>query len=96
MSDLQINDNGKLLKLKDLQTIVSDSNERMYEWLHNWAGLYLDVQKSQFIKDSATVPSFKFDDESGCLSTKLIVSRIWQRLISKSVLNLQLNHLIDK
>jgi len=43
LSDLQINDRGNLINLKDLKTIVSETNERIYEWLHNWAGLYLDI-----------------------------------------------------
>ena len=41
------------------------------------------------------MPTFKFDDESAAISTKLIISRIWQRLISKSVLSLQINNLVD-
>ncbi len=43
LSDLQISDRGNLINLKDLKTIISDTNERLYEWLHNWAGLYLDI-----------------------------------------------------
>ena len=43
LSDLQIQDRGKLINLKDIKNIYSESNERIYEWLHNWAGLYLDI-----------------------------------------------------
>lgn len=52
LCDLQINDIGKLINLNDLKSIVSESNERMYEWLHNWAGLYLDFQKPSSMKDT--------------------------------------------
>jgi hypothetical protein len=47
------------------------------------------------MKKANLVPTFKFDEEHSSISTKLIISRIWQRLISKSVLSLQLNNLID-
>lgn len=93
MTDLSVEDGGKQIRVKDMQTIITDSNERLYEWLHNWAGLYLDVQKLKGTTDSPTF--IKADDQSS-LSTKLIMSRIWQRMISKSVLNLQLNQLQDK
>jgi hypothetical protein len=43
MTDLSVEDGGKQIRVKDMQTIITDSNERLYEWLHNWAGLYLDV-----------------------------------------------------
>lgn len=95
LSDLQISDRGNLINLKDLKTIISDTNERLYEWLHNWAGLYLDIQKPFSMKEANQVPTFKFDEESSTISTKLIISRIWQRLVSKSVLSLQINNLVD-
>jgi hypothetical protein len=43
LCDLQIQDRGHLINLKDQKTIVTETNERIYEWLHNWAGLYLDI-----------------------------------------------------
>lgn len=43
MTDLSVEDSGKQIRVKDIQTIITESNERLYEWLHNWAGLYLDV-----------------------------------------------------
>lgn len=43
MTDLFVEDSGKQIRVKDIQTIITESNERLYEWLHNWAGLYLDV-----------------------------------------------------
>lgn len=51
LSDLQINDKGNNINVKDMKTIISDTNERLYEWLHNWAGLYLDIQKPLSIKE---------------------------------------------
>lgn len=51
LSDLQINDKGNHINLKDMNTIISESNERLYEWLHNWAGLYLDIQKPLSMKE---------------------------------------------
>ena len=52
LSDLQINDKGNHINLKDMNTIISESNERLYEWLHNWAGLYLDIQKPLSMKEA--------------------------------------------
>jgi hypothetical protein len=88
LSDMQIQDRGKLINLKDIKTICSESNERIYEWLHNWAGLYLDIQKPMSIKESNQMAKFNLDEDQPSISTKLILSKIWQRLISKSVLNL--------
>lgn len=39
-------DDGKQLNLKELKNIVSSSNERIYEWLHNLCGLYIDTAKT--------------------------------------------------
>ena len=43
LSDLFARESGQQIKIKDLSLINSETNERIYEWLHNWAGLYLDV-----------------------------------------------------
>lgn len=43
LTEMQLNEGGKQISLKDLSSIKADSNERLYEWLHNWAGLYLDI-----------------------------------------------------
>ena len=65
----------------------------MYEWLHNWAGLYLDVEKT-LVNDS--LPVYKIDTQVDKVSTKSLIFKVWQRLVSKSMLNLQINHFIDK
>lgn len=43
LSDLISRESGQQIKIKDLSLINSETNDRIYEWLHNWAGLYLDV-----------------------------------------------------
>ncbi len=35
LTEMQLGESGQQIKLKDLNTIKSDSNERLYEWLHN-------------------------------------------------------------
>jgi hypothetical protein len=55
LSDLLSGEVGKQIKIKDLKLITSETNERIYEWLHNWAGLFLDVQKMQPFKDSMPI-----------------------------------------
>lgn len=81
LGDLSIKDLGKQVRVRELQAINADSNERLYEWLHNWAGLFLDVQKSSI---PLSRPTFIFGDSdfsanevSQILSTKLVVSKIW-------------------
>ena len=92
LSELFLGERGKQIKIKDLRMINSETNDRVYEWVHNWAGLYLDVQKMISVKDS--IPTFMTNEseENSYLSTKLIMNKIWQRLVSKSILNLQLNY----
>jgi len=43
LSDLVLSEKGQQIKLRDIKLIQNETNERIYEWLHNWAGLYLDV-----------------------------------------------------
>eukprot|EP00347_Sterkiella_histriomuscorum_P007800 403347513 len=95
LSKLNLNDKGKQLNLIQLEDIVQSSKERVYQWLHNLAGLYLDTSpvsqtlvNPQFILQSEN--QAKMEDQQ-YISTKLIISKIWQRLVSKSVLNLQID-----
>jgi hypothetical protein len=36
---IDFNDEGKQLPLKETQKIIAGSNERLYKWLHTYAGL---------------------------------------------------------
>ncbi|TNV84672.1 hypothetical protein FGO68_gene6114 [Halteria grandinella] len=100
LAQLSSGDSGKQLKVKDLSDIIQDTNERIYEWLHNWAGLYLEVQKPQrsLPPPEGFIPSYKTDyiETAETISTKFIIHRIWQRLISKSVLNLQIGQFLER
>jgi len=35
------NDEGKQLAFKETKSIISGSDERLYKWLHSYAGLHL-------------------------------------------------------
>jgi len=36
---IDFNDEGKQLPLKETQKIITGSSERLYKWLHTYAGL---------------------------------------------------------
>jgi len=37
--------------LKETQSIVSGTDERLYKWLHSYAGLHLDATSSTVLND---------------------------------------------
>jgi len=43
LSGLFTGQQGEQLRVRDLQLLNASQDERLYEWLHNWAGLYLEV-----------------------------------------------------
>ena len=96
LSGLLSDHRGDQLRVKDLDLLNSESTERLYEWLHNWAGLFLEV--SQPSRGLPEVPVFKtlVSEDQNKLSTNHIFSRIWQRMLSRAVLNLQIDHFQDK
>lgn len=93
LSGLMLHDKGdQLLQNSDILRVNATTNERIYEWLHNWAGLYLDVQRPL----GDWTPVFSTQEHGNSLSTKAVISRVWQRLVSRYVLDLQLTHFLEK
>ena len=68
----------------ELDQIVAMSQERLYKWLHSLAGLVLDFTQTEDQTSLGKKPSFSYDvSQVGHLvSTKSIVQRLWQRLLS--------------
>lgn len=87
--------------IDEIDQITSMSQERLYKWLHSFSGLVLDYPQSTQ-QQSGTVsigkrPTFTFSSHQvgHILSTKSIVQRIWQRLISAQILTLQIDAMKD-
>lgn len=89
---------GEQLRVKDLQLLNASQSERLYEWLHNWAGLYLEVSQPSRGLPEGPYPHFRphVSDSQIALSTHHIFKKLWQRMLSRSILNLQVDHFAEK
>ena len=87
--------------IDELAQIVALSNERLYTWLHTLAVLTLDYSNHiQEQKQENKEANFSFGKKPRftlganylgyMVSTKSIVSRLWQRLLSRHILSLQI------
>ena len=48
---LSVNDEGKNLKFRESYSIISGSDERVYKWLHSFAGLHLKATSNNQLVD---------------------------------------------
>ena len=86
--------------IDELAQIEAMSQERLYIWLHTLAGLSLDYQNNLQQQDQhgsntqtfGKKPTFTLGANylGYLVSTKSIMSRMWQRLLSRQILALQL------
>lgn len=84
--------------MRDLHLLNAYQTERLYEWLHNWAGLYLEVSQPSRGLPDVPFPYFKplVSDSQIGLSAHQIFKKVWQRMLSRSILNLQVEHFAEK
>ena len=89
--------------IEELSSILSSCDERLYKWLHTLAGLILDYPQSlteaqPSAEKLGKKPNFTLGaNYMGYLvSTKSIVQRIFQRVLSQQILALQIEALAEQ
>ena len=93
---IDYDDSGKHLSFKETQQIVSGSDERLYKWLHSYAGLHLRQPGSTHLEGIKFVESGIQDQQ---MTSFNLFTKIYQRAISRAILNWQtknLHHAINE
>lgn len=85
------NDEGKQLQFRESASIISGSHERLFRWLHSYAGLHLATLTPRSLEQVV----FSTEQHAATnLTSRDLFSKIIQRATSRSILNWQSDRLV--